>query len=86
MTGIGLHLRGEVRDIWFDWLRDNRPDLIPRYEELYARRIPADGGARAARRPDEARPPDEPTGFRGRDPAPSRLSKEPAQAAQPKLF
>jgi DNA repair photolyase len=34
---IGLHLRGEVRDIWFDWLRSNRPDLIPRYENLYAR-------------------------------------------------
>ena len=34
--GVGLHLRREVRDIWFDWLRDNRPDLIPRYEELYA--------------------------------------------------
>jgi DNA repair photolyase len=35
--GIGLHLRGEVRDIWFDWLRQYRPDLVPRYEELYAR-------------------------------------------------
>jgi DNA repair photolyase len=35
--GIALHLRGEVRDIWFDWLRANRPDLIPRYEELYRR-------------------------------------------------
>jgi hypothetical protein len=26
-----------VRDIWFDWLRENRPDLLPRYEELYER-------------------------------------------------
>jgi DNA repair photolyase len=34
---IGLHLRGEVKDIWFDWLRDKRPDLIPRYEKLYPR-------------------------------------------------
>jgi DNA repair photolyase len=34
---IGLHLRGEVKDIWFDWLRDKRPDLIPRYEKLYRR-------------------------------------------------
>jgi DNA repair photolyase len=33
--GVGLHLRGEVRDIFFDWLRQHRPDLIPRYEELY---------------------------------------------------
>jgi DNA repair photolyase len=37
VAGIPLHLRGEVRDIWFDWLRQYRPDLIPRYEELYAR-------------------------------------------------
>jgi DNA repair photolyase len=35
--GIALHLRGEVRNIWFDWLRAKRPDLVPRYEKLYAR-------------------------------------------------
>ena len=35
--GIGLHLRGEVREIWFDWLKAKRPDLLPRYEKLYAR-------------------------------------------------
>ncbi len=35
--GVALHLRGEVRDIWFDWLRQRRPDLLPRYEELYER-------------------------------------------------
>src|SRR4051794_19495027 len=35
--GIALHLRGEVREIWFDWLRAHRPDLIPHYERLYAR-------------------------------------------------
>ena len=34
---VGLHLRGEVREIWFDWLRQYRPDLLPRYEALYAR-------------------------------------------------
>jgi DNA repair photolyase len=33
--GVGLHLRGEVREIWFDWLRQYRPDLVPRYESLY---------------------------------------------------
>ncbi len=37
VTGIALHLRGEVRDLWFEWLREHRPDLIPRYEELYRR-------------------------------------------------
>ena len=35
--GIALHLRDEVREIWFDWLREHRPDLIPRYESLYQR-------------------------------------------------
>lgn len=34
--GVALHLRGEVRTIFFDWLRQYRPDLLPRYEELYA--------------------------------------------------
>ena len=35
--GICLHLRGEVSGIFMDWLRSNRPDLVPRYERLYAR-------------------------------------------------
>ena len=35
--GITLHLRGEVRDVFFDWLRSQRPDLVPRYEQLYGR-------------------------------------------------
>ena len=35
--GICLHLRGEVRDVFMDWLRSYRPDLVPRYERLYAR-------------------------------------------------
>ncbi len=34
--GLGLHLKGEVREIFLDWLRGYRPDLLPRYEELYA--------------------------------------------------
>jgi DNA repair photolyase len=35
--GIALHLRGEVREIFFDWLRAHRPDLVPLYEETYRR-------------------------------------------------
>ena len=35
--GVALHLRGEVRQIFMDWLRANRPDLVARYEELYRR-------------------------------------------------
>jgi DNA repair photolyase len=36
--GIALHLRGEVRGVFMDWLRSQRPDLVPRYEQLYATR------------------------------------------------
>ena len=35
--GIALHLRGETRGVFMDWLRSARPDLVPRYEKLYAR-------------------------------------------------
>jgi DNA repair photolyase len=35
--GVALHLRGEVKQIFFDWLRAQRPDLIPHYERLYRR-------------------------------------------------
>jgi DNA repair photolyase len=36
--GVALHLRGEVRTVFMDWLRTQRPDLVRRYEELYRRR------------------------------------------------
>jgi DNA repair photolyase len=35
--GIPLHLRGEVRGIFLDWLRSYRPDLVEHYEALYRR-------------------------------------------------
>jgi DNA repair photolyase len=35
--GQTLFLRGSTRAIFFDWLREHRPDLLPRYEELYSR-------------------------------------------------
>src|SRR5205814_948125 len=35
--GIPLHLRGEVRDVFMEWLRSYRPDLVERYEKLYVR-------------------------------------------------
>ena len=35
--GIALHLRGDVKALFFDWLRFNRPDLVALYEKLYAR-------------------------------------------------
>jgi DNA repair photolyase len=36
LGGVALHLRDEVRDVFFAWLNSKRPDLIPQYEELYA--------------------------------------------------
>jgi DNA repair photolyase len=36
LGGVALHLRGEVRDVFFGWLRAKRPDLLPRYEALYS--------------------------------------------------
>jgi DNA repair photolyase len=68
VTGIALHLRGAVRGLFFEWLRANRPDLVPLYERLYRR------GAYA--HPDErrrleqlVRGPERPAGrfMRGRD-------------------
>src|SRR5947208_9862172 len=35
--GVALHLRGEVRGVFMSWLRSYRPDLVDRYERLYAR-------------------------------------------------
>jgi DNA repair photolyase len=35
LTGIALHLRGEVKDVFFGWLKTKRPDLLPKYEQLY---------------------------------------------------
>jgi DNA repair photolyase len=37
VAGVALHLRGEVRGVFMDWLNAQRPDLVPRYKELYRR-------------------------------------------------
>jgi len=37
VSGIALHLRGDVRGLFFDWLRSHRPDLLPLYKDLYRR-------------------------------------------------
>jgi DNA repair photolyase len=38
LGGVALHLRGEVKDVFFGWLREKRPDLVPEYERLYDHR------------------------------------------------
>jgi DNA repair photolyase len=35
--GLALHLRPGVKDVFMDWLRSSRPDLLERYEALYRR-------------------------------------------------
>ncbi len=35
VSGIALHLRGEVRQVFMDWMAEHRPDLLPRYRQLY---------------------------------------------------
>jgi DNA repair photolyase len=37
LGGVALHLRGDVRGVFFGWLKEKRPDLLPRYEKLYAK-------------------------------------------------
>jgi DNA repair photolyase len=71
LGGVALHLRGEVKDVFFGWLEAKRPDLLPRYKQLYSGRAympPSDRakltrrvrgwgrGNRRGRRPDKERP------------------------------
>ncbi len=51
VTGIALHLRGEVKGLFSDWLQSHRPDLVPRYRALYRRGayMPVDERRRLAR-------------------------------------
>jgi DNA repair photolyase len=37
VSGIALHLRGEVRQVFMDWLAEHRSDLVDRYRDLYRR-------------------------------------------------
>ena len=91
VTGIGLHLRGELRDVFFDWLRQYRPDLVDRYEELYERGAYLRGDERKrlaalvrGRRgsPTGHSPRRNARGISGRDQAPQLRSR----SEQPRLF
>ena len=93
--GIALHLRGEVRGIFFDWLREHRPDLIERYEDLYRRGAyaPAAERERLQRLVRDSEGPGLPSRFRTmaaerrRAPAPEREALPTvARHEQPSLF
>jgi DNA repair photolyase len=85
---VALHLRGEVRDIFFAWLREHRPELIPRYERLYERGayVPAEESRRlhALVKRNRPRRPRTPTDRGTTRPATPR--KEAPKAAQKTLF
>jgi DNA repair photolyase len=81
--GVALHLRGEVRDVFMGWLRDQRPDLVGRYEELYRRGAyaPKEERRRLSRIARRGHPSE---GFRSFGAAPERvLSDPPAPAVNP---
>jgi DNA repair photolyase len=50
ITGIALHLRRGVREVFMEWLAEHRPELVPEYEEMYRRGayMPADERRRLA--------------------------------------
>jgi DNA repair photolyase len=87
VTGIALHLRGEVRGLFFDWLEQQRPELVPRYRKLYGRGAYAPRNerrrlSRLVKGPDLA--PDQ--RMRGRMTAPERASSAPREHQQQRLF
>jgi DNA repair photolyase len=87
VTGIALHLRADVKDLFFEWLKANRPDLIPRYKALYRRGayMPTEERRRLARLvkgPDVA--PEE--RMRGRAIEPPPRNQVTREAEQQRLF
>jgi DNA repair photolyase len=88
ITGIALHLRGELKDLFFAWLREHRPDLITRYEELYGRGayMPTEERRRLGRlvKGPDAPPSQRMRGIR-RSPTVEELPR-PAPPAQGRLF
>ena len=37
VSPILLHLRPVVREVYMEWLTDEYPDLVPRYEQMYTK-------------------------------------------------
>jgi DNA repair photolyase len=77
LTGLALHLRGEVKDVFFGWLTEKRPDLLPTYEQLYK--------GRAYMRPEDRRHATRALKSWGRSRVRrSRTEQEPSRQAAPR--
>jgi DNA repair photolyase len=85
--GIGLHLRGEVRQVFMEWLKEDRPELVERYRKLYARGAYAPAQERR-RRARLVRGEGGTTAFRtmGHDPEDPEEPASTSVALQPSLF
>jgi DNA repair photolyase len=87
VTGIALHLRGEVRGLFLDWLSEHRPELLPRYRRLYRKSAyaPAEERQRLAQL---VKGPDLEPGERMRGGTLDSEPRSPADAGdeQPRLF
>ncbi len=89
VSGIALHLRGDVRGLFFEWLSEHRPDLVPRYKALYRRGAYAPPEERQRLTKMVKSPDDGPfEQMRGRTrPSPRRSPEWPlAEKAQERLF
>ncbi|OBK79590.1 Rv2578c family radical SAM protein [Mycobacterium sp. 1164985.4] len=91
VTVFGLHLRGSTRGWFMDWLAGSRPELVPKYRELYRRGayLPSDYRKmlhdRAAPLVAKHRLAPDRRSFRAADPPPAS-APGPAEALQPTLF
>jgi DNA repair photolyase len=91
-AAIPLHLRPGVKEVFFEWMRAHRPDLMPRYEELYRNRsyVTSAERKRIADVVDSVRPPRRKPRPR-RSPPRGRLAgpprrEEPVEDRQASLF
>jgi DNA repair photolyase len=90
-AAIPLHLRPGVKEVFFEWMAAHRPDLMPRYEELYRNRsyVPSAERQRIADMVEDVRPPRRtrrPARRRPQRGQPAEPSRKPAKDPQATLF
>lgn len=79
VTGVALHLRREVHEVFFAWLEAKRPDLLPEYGRLYA------GGRANMPKAERQKTTRAVKGWRRR-PGQTAPTRPEAVPAQPRLF